>query len=162
MVAMSNNNQDWYDEDEFDDIDDTNTDGKALVSKLRRAERAKDKRVKELEAELESLRKVQREANVTQVLSEKGVNPKIARFIPSDAANTPEEIDAWLEENGELFGVVAQSGKEKVTNEDLSALKQIDATTGSALSPDTVSDMMSAINNAQSQEELLALLLGSE
>ena len=159
---MSNNNQDWYDEDEFDDIDDTNTDGKALVSKLRRAERAKDKRVKELEAELESLRKVQREANVTQVLSEKGVNPKIARFIPSDAANTPEEIDAWLEENGELFGVVAQSGKEKVTNEDLSALKQIDATTGSALSPDTVSDMMSAINNAQSQEELLALLLGSE
>ncbi len=159
---MSNNNQDWYDEDEFDDIEDTNADGKALVSKLRRAERAKDKRVKELEAELESLRKVQREANVTQVLSEKGVNPKIARFIPSDAANTPEEIDAWLEENGELFGVVAQSGKEKVTNEDLSALKQIDATTGSALSPDTVSDMMSAINNAQSQEELLALLLGSE
>jgi len=161
MVAMSNNNEDWYDEDEFSDVEDTEVSGKALVTKLRRAERAKDKRVKELEAELESIRKVQREATVSQVLSEKGVNPKIARFIPSDATNSPEDISAWLEENGELFGVVAQS-KEQVMNEDLTTLQQIDATTGSALSPDTVNDMMSAINNAQSQEELLALLLGTE
>lgn len=159
---MSNNNQDWYDEDEFDEFDDTDASGKALVSKLRRAERAKDKRVKELEAELDSLRKIQREANITQVLSEKGVNPKIARFIPADVSNSPEEIDAWLLENGELFGVVAQSNKEQSINEDLTALKQIDATTGSALSPNNVDDMMSAINNAQSQEELLALLLGTE
>lgn len=158
---MSNNNQDWYDEDEFSDLDDTDATGEALVKQLRRAERAKSKRVKELEAELESMRKVQREASVTQVLSEKGVNPKIARFIPSDVSNTPEEISAWLEENGDLFGIAAQP-KEQVASEDLSVLRQIDATTGSALSPDTVNDMMSAINNAQTQEELLALLLGSE
>lgn len=158
---MSNNNQDWYDEDEFDEFDDTEASGKALVSKLRRAERAKDKRVKELEAELDSLRKIQREANVTQVLSEKGVNPKIARFIPADVSNSPEEIDAWLQENGELFGVSTQS-KEQVAREDLTALQEIDAITGGAISPDTVNDMMSAINNAQSQEELLALFLGSE
>jgi hypothetical protein len=161
MVAMSNNNQDWYEEDEFDEFDDTEATGKALVTKLRRAERAKDKRVKELEAELDSLRKIQREANITQVLSEKGVNPKIARFIPADAANTPEEIDAWLQENGELFGVSTQS-KEQVAREDLTALQEIDAITGGAISPDTVNDMLSAINNAQSQEELLALFLGSE
>ena len=75
------NNKEWYDDD--DDIfgdDDSNEsyDSDKGIGNLRKADRAKSKRIKELESELENLRKFQRDSVISSVLSEKGVNPKIA------------------------------------------------------------------------------------
>jgi phage-related protein len=155
---MSNNNQDWYEEDEFSDLDETIDRGDDVLKKLRRAERSKDKRVKELEAELESLRKFQREATVSQVLSEKGVNPKVAKFLPADIDLSSDGISAWLEENGEIFGVAAPVKQSAVNVNDIAALRQIDAVTSGAISPDDVNDAFSIMNNAETAEELLNYL----
>jgi len=155
---MSNNNE-WYDDDDdlFEEEDQTGG-----LQNLRKADRAKSKRIKELEAELDGLRNFQRQSVVSSVLNERGVNPKIATFIPADVANDPESISKWLDEYGEVFGVQPQVQKPMVDQENLSTLRQIDAVTGSALSPDDVNDVFSRLNNAQSAEELLEMIYGAD
>jgi hypothetical protein len=155
---MSNNNE-WYEDDDDFLEEEDQTGG---LQNLRKADRAKSKRIKELESELEGLRNFQRQSVVSSVLNERGVNPKIATFIPSDVANDPESISKWLDEYGEIFGVQSQAQQPMVDQENLSTLRQIDAAIGSALSPDDVNDVFSRINNAQSAEELLEMIYGTE
>lgn len=156
------NNQDWYDEDDFDFEDEAVESGRGskedVLKKVRRAERAKDKQLKELQSELESLRKFQREATVSKVLQEKGINPKIAAFIPADLETTQEALNSWLEQYGDVFGVVPQQSQSPVDANDLAALRQIDAATSGAISPDDVNDSFSTIINAQNKEELMDFL----
>jgi hypothetical protein len=155
------NNREWYEEDDDmleDDYDDNG------IKNLRKADRAKSKRIKELEDELEGLRKFQRESTLSSVLKDKGVNPKIAAFIPSDIAGDPESIAKWLEEYGDLFGGQqnTQPKQESQVNPDvdLATLRQIDSVTNTALSPDDVNDLYSKVSNAQSAEELINLING--
>lgn len=162
---MSNNNQDWYDDSddlEFEDYseeENTRQSGSNdIVKKLRRAERAKDKQLKELQSELENLRKFQREATVTKVLQEKGINPKIAALIPADLDSTPEALNSWLEQYGDIFGVEKQRVTSPEEEMNLNALRQIDSVTSNAISPDDVTDLYSTINNASSMEELIDFL----
>jgi hypothetical protein len=155
---MSNNNE-WYEDDDDFLEEEDQTGG---LQNLRKADRAKSKRIKELEGELESLRNFQRQSVVSSVLNERGVNPKIATFIPSDVANDPESIGQWLDEHGEIFGVQQRVQQPMVDQENLSTLRQIDAVTGSALSPDDVNDMFSRLNNAQSAEELMEMIYGAD
>jgi hypothetical protein len=155
---MSNNNE-WYEDDDDFLEEEDQTGG---LQNLRKADRAKSKRIKELETELEGLRSFQRQSVVSSVLNERGVNPKIATFIPSDVANDPESISKWLDEYGEIFGVQPQVQQSMVDQQNLSTLREIDAVTGSALSPDDVNDIFSRLNNAQSAEELLEMIYGTE
>ena len=156
---MSNNNQDWLDDDEFDLEEETQPrSSDDVLRKVRRAERAKDKQLKELQAELEALRKFQREATISQVLAEKGVNPKVARFIPADIEMSSDSISNWLTDNGELFGVAAPTQQSAADVNDIAALRQMDAVTSGAISPDDVNDAFNIMNNAGSAEELLNFL----
>ena len=158
---MSNNNQDWYEDDEFDfDTEEETTPRSSddVLKKVRRAERAKDKQLKEALAELESLRKFQRESTISQVLNEKGVNPKVAKFIPADIELSADSISAWLNDNGDLFGFATPAKESPVSLEDLGALRQMDMVASGALTPDDVNDAFSMVNNAQSAEELLNYL----
>jgi hypothetical protein len=157
---MSNNNQDWEDDLEFEDYGDEPQRGSSddVLRKVRRAERAKDKQLKELQSELEALRKFQREATISQVLSEKGVNPKVAKFIPSNIEVSLDSISGWLTENGELFGVTAPIQQNAAESQDYTALRQIDAATSGAISPDDVNDAFNIMSNAGSAEELLNFL----
>jgi len=157
---MSNNTQDWDDDFEFEDYDDAPQRGSSddVLKKVRRAERAKDKQLKELQSELEALRKFQREATISQVLTEKGVNPKVAKFIPADIEMSSDSISNWLTDNGELFGVAAPVQQNAAQSEDYAALRQIDAVTSGAISPDDVNDAFNIMNNASSAEELLNFL----
>jgi len=157
---MSNNNQDWLDDDEFD-LEEEETQPRSsddVLKKVRRAERSKDKQLKELQAELEALRKFQRETTISQVLSEKGVNPKVAKFIPSNIEMSSDSISNWLTENGELFGVTSPVKQSAVDVNDIAALRQMDAVTSGAISPDDVNDAFNIMNNAGSAEELLNFL----
>jgi hypothetical protein len=161
MVAMSNNNQDWYEDDEFDfDTEEETTPRSSddVLKKVRRAERSKDKQLKEALAELESLRKFQRESTISQVLNEKGVNPKVAKFIPADIELSADSISAWLNDNGDLFGFAAQAKESPMSTEDIGALRQMDMVASGALTPDDVNDAFSMVNNAQSAAELLDYL----
>lgn len=164
---MSNNNQDWLDDDDDFDFEDfeeetprrSPKDNDAL-RKVRRAERAKDKQLKELQAELEGLRKFQREATISKVLQEKNINPKIAAFIPGDLEVSTESIGSWLDQYGDVFGIQQQVPQQQsgLDDADIAALRQIDAATSGAYSLDDANDLYSTLNNVQTQEELLDLL----
>ena len=149
------NNQEWYDDDDLDFEDDSSD----LVKKLRRAARANEKRAKELEAELQTLRTEQRKSTVKSVLESKGVRPSIAKYIPEDVTSA-EDIDAWLADNAEDFGIVVQNDgpKKEMT---LAQMRQIDAVTADATSPVGLDDMMLRLNEAQSAEEIETLIFGS-
>lgn len=152
------NNKEWYEDDDDLDLDDLDQ-SDAGIRNLRKADRAKSKRIKELETELENLRKFQRETVVSSVLKEKGVNPNIAKFIPADLATDQEAINSWLLENGELFGYQPQkqNANTSVSSEELALMREMDAITSSASVPDGVNDINSAIKNAQSPEEIYRL-----
>jgi hypothetical protein len=162
---MSNNNQDWLDDDddfEFEDFEEETprrgSKENDALRKVRRAERAKDKQLKELQSELESLRKFQRESNISKVLTEKNINPKIAAFIPSDLDASSESISSWLDQYGDVFGIQQVQQQNGLQDADIAALRQIDAATSGAYSLDDANDLFGSINNAQSQEELMEFL----
>lgn len=152
---MSNNNE-WLD-DEDNDFEDEYSDSNDLVKKLRRAARVNEKRAKELEAELNTLRSEQRTNVVKSVLESRGVRPSIAKYIPNDVS-TADDIDAWLRENAEDFGFTLGQPKQEA---DLATLRQIDAVTANAVSPAGLDDLMLRINQAESAEEIEQLIFGS-
>ena len=158
---MSNN---YWDEDE-DDLDTDNEvqmDGSDLLKKLRKAKRNDEKRIKELTEQLEGLSKSQRERTVKEVLEQKGVNPKAQRLILKDLDEiTEESVNNWLEDNGDLFGLVQpEATQEKELNR--AALRQQDVVTQLGSTPDRAEDLLSRINNAASAEELNQIIYSQQ
>jgi hypothetical protein len=154
---MSNNY--WDDEDDDLDTDvDSSNDGSDLLKKLRKAKRADEKRIKELTEQLESLSKVQRERTVKEVLEAKGVNAKAARLILKDLDDVNEEsVSNWLSDNGDLFGLQTQQRNEE-QDINRAALRQQDVLTQNAVSPTSNEDLNMRLDNAESAEDIIALL----
>jgi DNA-binding transcriptional regulator YbjK len=158
---MSNN---YWDEDE-DDLDTDNEvqmDGSDLLKKLRKAKRNDEKRIKELTEQLEGLSKVQRERTVKEVLEKKGVNPKAQRLILKDLDDISEEsVNTWLEDNGDLFGLVQpEVNEEKELNR--AVLRQQDVVTQLGMTPDRADDLLNRINNAETAEELHSIIYSQQ
>jgi hypothetical protein len=155
---MSNNY--WDDEDDDLDTDtDTQMDGSDLLKKLRKAKRADEKRIKELTEQLEGITKVQRERTVKEVLEKKGVNPKAVRLILKDIDDVSEEsVNNWLEDNGDLFGLTPTEDAPAVSTTDRAALRQQDAVTQGATTPDRAENLEQRLNNAESADEILSIL----
>jgi hypothetical protein len=158
---MSNN---YWDEDE-DDLDTDNEvqmDGSDLLKKLRKAKRNDEKRIKELTEQLEGLSKAQRERTVKEVLEQKGVNPKAQRLILKDLDEiTEESVNIWLADNGDLFGLT----QPEVTQEqqlNRAALRQQDMVTQLGMTPDRADDLLNRINNAETAEELQAIIYSQQ
>ena len=158
---MSNN---YWDEDE-DDLDTDNEvqmDGSDLLKKLRKAKRNDEKRIKELTEQLEGLSKSQRERTVKEVLEQKGVNPKAQRLILKDLDDiTEESVNTWLADNGDLFGLT----QPEVTEEqqlNRAVLRQQDIVTQLGMTPDRADDLLNRINNAETAEELQAIIYSQQ
>jgi hypothetical protein len=160
---MSNNRDNyWDDEEEDDDVNvatfDSDTD---LVKKLRKALKVEQKRNKELESTLGELSKSQRERVLKDVFASRGVNPKVAAFVPNDLDASEEAISQWIENNADVFGLQVQPKKE-VDSKDVANLRQMDSVTTGALSPDKAEDMSIRIQSAQSADDILNLIYGSQ
>jgi hypothetical protein len=157
---MSNNTQNQWDDDfDYEDEEETvQPQGNDLLKQLRRAKRADEKRIKEMEAELQALRSTQRELTVSKVLESEGVNPKIAKYIPADVQE-PDAVKAWLAENAEDFGLTRQEQKPPV---DWQAMESMDSALDGALTARAFDDQFSALANAQSQDELMKLIFNAE
>ena len=158
---MSNN---YWDEDE-DDLDTDNEvqmDGSDLLKKLRKAKRNDEKRIKELTEQLEGLSKSQRERTVKEVLEQKGVNPKAQRLILKDLDDISEEsVNTWLEDNGDLFGLTQpEVNQEREINR--AVLRQQDMVTQLGMTPDRADDLLNRINNAETAEELQAIIYSQQ
>lgn len=158
---MSNN---YWDEDEDDQDTDNEVqmDGSDLLKKLRKAKRNDEKRIKELTEQLEGLSKSQRERTVKEVLEQKGVNPKAQRLILKDLDEiTEESVNTWLEDNGDLFGLTQpEVNEEKELNR--AVLRQQDMVTQLGMTPDRADDLLNRINNAETAEELQAIIYSQQ
>lgn len=162
---MSNNRENYWDEDQEEDTSedvtiasfDSDTD---LVKKLRKALKAEQKRNKDLESSLGELTKSQRERVLKDVFASRGVNPKVASFVPNDLDASEEAISTWLENNADVFGITIEPKKE-IDSKDVASLRRMDNVTTGALSPDKAEDMSIKIQNANSADEILNLIYGS-
>lgn len=141
-------------EDDDDDIT-TSDSGNDLVKQLRKAAKQKDKELQELRAQFEGVSKAQRERNIKDVLESRGVNSKIAKFIPSDLDPTEESLSKWLDDNGDVFGFQATESNQSVVDPaQAAAYKKMNNVTEQGLTPDASEDIMRKLLNANSKEEL--------
>lgn len=131
---MANQYED--DDDDFNEVEDTQQSDNGPAG-LRKKLKQTEKQNKALLDELNSIKADLRSRSVSELLDKKGVPTKVAKFIPSDIS-TPEQVDAWLSENADIFGFsqpeeTAQAEQE--TNADIAAYKRIAAATATATSP---------------------------
>ena len=144
-----------YDYEDDDDItqDDSPND---LVKQLRKASKQKDKELAELRSQFESLSKGQRERAIKDALAARGVNGKIAAFIPQDIDPTEESVSKWLEDYADVFGIeVSQTQTQPNINpHDAAAYKRMTNSADSGTSPEHNGDIMQKLMNANSKEEL--------
>jgi len=143
-----------YDYEDDDDItqDDSPND---LVKQLRKASKQKDKELQELRSQFETLSKGQRERAIKDALAARGVNSKIASFIPQDIDPTEESVSKWLEDYADVFGIeVSQNQTPNVNPNDAAAYKRMTNSADSGVSPEHNGDIMQKLMNANSKEEL--------
>ena len=141
-----------YEDDDDDYTQDSSND---LVKQLRKAAKQKDKELAELRAQFEGLSKAQRERAIKDALERRGVNQKIASFIPQDIDPTEESVSKWLEDYADVFGIDAgQNQTANVEPADIAAYKRMTGTADAGLSPERGADVMSRLMNANSKEEL--------
>ena len=144
-------NYDYEDDDDFT-TDDTSND---LVKQLRKASKQKDKELQELRSQFESLSKGQRERAIKDALTSRGINPKIASFIPQDIDPTEESVSKWLEDYADVFGIeTSQTQTPNVNPADAAAYKRMTNSADSGASPEHNGDIMQKLMNANSREEL--------
>jgi hypothetical protein len=144
-------NYDYEDDDDFTMEDSSND----LVKQLRKASKQKDKELNELKAQFESLNKSQRERAIKDALASRGVNSKIASFIPQDIDPTEESVSKWLEDYADVFGIeTSQNQTPNVNPADAAAYKRMTNSADSGASPEHNGDIMQKLMNANSREEL--------
>ena len=144
-----------YDYEDDDDFDTTESSSNDLVKQLRKAAKQKDKELAELRSQFDGLSKAQRERSIKDALERRGVNQKIASFIPQDIDPTEESVSKWLEDYADVFGIDAgQNQSTNVDPADIAAYKKMTGTADAATSPERGADVMSRLMNANSKEEL--------
>ena len=145
-------NYDYEDDDDFDTNDSSND----LVKQLRKASKQKDKELNELKAQFESLNKAQRERAIKDALASRGVNSKIASFIPQDIDPTEESVSKWLEDYADVFGIETSQtqAQPNISPADAAAYKRMTNSADSGASPEHNGDIMQKLMNANSKEEL--------
>lgn len=156
-------NYDWEDDD--DDFETSQSKGSTDVLKeLRKANRAKEKQLKELQDQLTQMQSSVRERSVKDVLESKGLNSKIAAFIPKEITSA-DDVAAWVDQYGDVFGAApavdsseAESSPAQF-NPELAALNRIAQaqSSGQPFSSDPT-QIAAQIASANSIEELNMLL----
>ena len=132
-----------------------------LRKALKKAEREK----KELAEQLAQIQSDLRGRTVKEILEKKGVSDKVAKFIPGDVS-TPEQVDAWLAENADVFGFKpaeattdAPISEEEAANR--AAYQRINAATQNANTPTRDADLMAKIASKGLTREDLDAITGN-
>lgn len=154
-------NEYWDEEDDFDnEVEQQEPTGNDLLKKLRKSDRAKEKRIKELEAELGGFRKQNSERTVREILEQEGVKPSLAKYVLKDLDSevSADSVKNWLLENAEDFGYEPNKEASRISESDRRELRTQDSLTEGAITPDRAQDLEMRIENAASAEELQRIL----
>jgi hypothetical protein len=141
-----------YEDDDFTFEDS----GNDLVKQLRKQLKAKEKELSEKESALTNLSKAQRERAIKDTLASRGVNSKIAAFIPQDIDPTEESVSKWLEDYADVFGIEINQTQAtpNVNPADAAAYKRMTNTVETGVSPEHNDNIMQKLMNANTREEL--------
>ena len=141
---------------EDDDLDTPQNDGGDLVKQLRKANKQKEKELAELKSQFESLSKAQRERAIKDALASRGVNGKIAAFIPQDIDPTEESVSKWLENYSDVFGVQTQANQAtpNVDPKQAAAYQRMTNAVEQGATPEFQAEIHRKLLNAQTREEL--------
>lgn len=147
------------------DEDDIETNDSNAMKELRKAYKKLQAEKKELAEMLDGMQSSLRERSVKDVISSKGLPDKVSALIPKDVT-TSEEVESWLSEYGDVFGIKTEEASEpeqpKQVNPELAALNRISETQSSGQPFTNDPDQLaSLIAGAQNPEELNKLLFGS-
>ena len=144
---------------EYDDEDDDfGNEPQDVVKQLRKVNRTLEKRLKELEQEATTLKVQTRQRTVKDVLSAKGINPKVAAFIPQDIDTTEEAVSAWLAEYGDVFGVQQSTEETQAKETATDAQRRIQNVMQTGTPPGVDEDALAKILNATSAADLSSIL----
>jgi hypothetical protein len=148
-----------YEDDDFEQEDTSND----LVKQLRKATKAKDKELAELKAQYESLAKSNRERAIKDALASRGVNSKIATFIPQDIDPTEESVSKWLEDYADVFGYETQSNQAtpNVDPKQAAAYQRMTNAVEQGVTPEFQADIHRKLMNANTREELDEIIKAS-
>ena len=131
-------------------------------AELRKALKKAQKEREAIEAELNKMRSELRARSVKEVLESKGVPDKLAKLIPSDV-DTPEQIDSWLSEYSDVFGLQAkqeESAQPAVDEETVKANQRINQSTSTAQIPSSEQNAYQKLMGAKSKDELDQMIFG--
>ena len=141
---------------EDDDFDTPSNDGNDLVKQLRKATKQKDKELAELKSQYEALAKANRDRAIKDALSSRGVNSKIASFIPQDIDPTEESVSKWLEDYADVFGVQTQANQAtpNVDPRQAAAYQRMTNAVEQGNTPEFQAEVHKKLMNASTREEL--------
>lgn len=145
---------------EYDEFDDNmESDDSGLPSDLRKQIKARDKQIATLRKELEEAAKAVSDFKVRDVLNERGLTDKRAlRLLKADGvdAGNAEAVDAWLSENGDLFGYTPQSDDRATeTAQALQAMSNVEAR---GVPTNSVDELRAQIQGAKDENDLTAII----
>ena len=146
-----------YDYEDDDDLSDLSND---LVKQLRKANKQKEKELADLKSQFESLSKAQRERAIKDALERRGVNQKIAAFIPPDIDPTEESVSNWLTNYADVFGLEVQQNQATPNVDPIQAqqYQRMTQTVEQAQTPAPIDDVYRRLMNANTREELDAVI----
>lgn len=146
-----------------DDYDDgQNNPNPKLIKDLRKQLSERSKAEKEKEARISELEKKLRTRNVKDVLSAKGVNPKVAALVPDSVGEDEESVGKWLDEFGDVFGITqntdtdgGQNTTSTVDTDTQQATQRVMQTAASGKPPESgYQETLSKLQNAPVEDVL--------
>jgi hypothetical protein len=154
---------DQYEDDDFDLDEDqpSQTQDQNGPANLRKALKRAEREKKELADQLASIQTELRGRSVKEVLEQKGVPTKVAKFIPGDVS-TPEQIDAWLNENADIFGFQAPDASSEEPSANARETQRINAALQNANTPSRDADTAAKLAGVKTREELDMLVFGQK
>jgi hypothetical protein len=148
---------------EDDDFDTPSNDGNDLVKQLRKANKQKEKELADLKAQFDSISKANRERAIKDALASRGVNSKIASFIPQDIDPTEESVSKWLEDYSDVFGIqqAETQAKPNVDPAQAAAYQRMTNAVEQGATPEFQADIHRRLLNANNREELDEIIRSS-
>lgn len=147
---------------EFDiDDDDAESPAQGDPKALRDAYKAQTKALKELQSKFNELSTAQRKSTVADLMKDRNVPEKAAGLYSGDA--TPEALDAWLGEYGELVGYKPTDVQGTTTSSDetVTAAQRMQQAAAASQTQDPPSNDQAAfaldMRNANSRESIDAV-----
>lgn len=136
---------------EYDALFDEDNDSADLPKKLRAKIKELQKVNDDLSKQVAEVAAERRKQSLGENLAQRGLNPKIASFIPADVEG--EALDQWLNDYADVFGGPTQQQADP-------AAAQINRMNAAEMgAPQGVpADVMSRIDQAENMDELMAAL----